>query len=35
MDVHYYYFVWAWVCVLTILFANLVQSRPGRALRAA
>lgn len=34
MDVHYYYFVWAWVCVLTIIFANLVESRPGRALRA-
>ncbi len=33
-DVHYYYFVWGWVCVLTILFANLVESRPGRALRA-
>lgn len=34
MDVHYYYFVWAWVCLLTVLFANIVDSRPGRALRA-
>jgi branched-chain amino acid transport system permease protein len=34
MDVHYFYFVWGFVCVLTILFANLVESRPGRALRA-
>jgi branched-chain amino acid transport system permease protein len=34
MDVHYFYFVWGFVCVLTILFANLVRSRPGRALRA-
>ncbi len=34
MDMHYFYFVWAWVCLLTVLFANLVESRPGRALRA-
>lgn len=34
MDTHYYYFVWAWVLLLTVIFANLVQSRPGRALRA-
>ncbi|MFW5866262.1 MAG: branched-chain amino acid ABC transporter permease [Armatimonadota bacterium] len=34
MDVHYFYFVWGFVCVLTILFANLVRSRPGRGLRA-
>ena len=34
MDRHYYYFVWAWVCLLTVLFANIVDSRPGRALRA-
>ncbi|MGC9317944.1 MAG: branched-chain amino acid ABC transporter permease [Armatimonadota bacterium] len=34
MDVQYYYFVWAWACLLTVLFANLVASRPGRALRA-
>jgi len=34
MDVHYFYFVWAWVCLLTVVFANLVESRPGRALRA-
>jgi branched-chain amino acid transport system permease protein len=33
-DVRYYYFVWSWVCLLTVLFANLVESRPGRALRA-
>ncbi|MFO8082156.1 MAG: branched-chain amino acid ABC transporter permease [Armatimonadota bacterium] len=34
MDVHYFYFVWAWVGVLMVLFANLVASRPGRGLRA-
>ncbi len=34
MDVPYFYFVWGWVCLLTVLFANLVESRPGRALRA-
>ncbi|MFW6437968.1 MAG: branched-chain amino acid ABC transporter permease [Armatimonadota bacterium] len=34
MDVHYFYFVWAFVCIMTIVFANLVQSRPGRGLRA-
>lgn len=33
-DLRYYYFVWAWVCLLTVLFADLVESRPGRALRA-
>lgn len=34
MEIEYYYFVWAWVCLLTLLFSNLVESRPGRALRA-
>ncbi len=34
MGLHYYYFVWAWACLLTVLFANLVASRSGRALRA-
>ncbi len=34
MDVHYFYFVWGWCCLLTVLFANLIGSRPGRALRA-
>ncbi|MGD9495725.1 MAG: branched-chain amino acid ABC transporter permease [Armatimonadota bacterium] len=34
MDAHYFYFVWGWVCLLTVLFANLIASRPGRALRA-
>jgi len=33
-DLQYYYFVWAWAAALTVLFANLVASRPGRALRA-
>ncbi|MEA3403356.1 MAG: branched-chain amino acid ABC transporter permease [Armatimonadota bacterium] len=34
MDVHYFYFVWGWGCLLSVLFSNLVASRPGRALRA-
>lgn len=33
-DMQYFYFVWAFVAVLTVLFVNLVDSRPGRALRA-
>ncbi len=34
MHVQYYYFVWAWVALTMVLCANLVVSRPGRALRA-
>jgi len=33
-DVQYYYFVWVFVALLLVVFANLVDSRPGRALRA-
>ena len=34
MDMHYFYFVWAWCALVMILCANIVASRPGRALRA-
>lgn len=34
MHTHYYFFVWAWVCLTMVLCANIVASRPGRALRA-
>jgi len=33
-DMQYYFFVWAFVAALLIVFTNLVDSRPGRALRA-
>ncbi len=33
-DMQYYFFVWAFVALLLVAFANLVDSRPGRALRA-
>jgi branched-chain amino acid transport system permease protein len=33
-DMQYYYFVWAFAAVLLVVFANLTDSRPGRALRA-
>lgn len=34
MDVHYFYFVWAWCALCMVICANIVASRPGRALRA-
>ena len=33
-ETQYFYFVWFFVVVVMVLFANLVDSRPGRALRA-
>jgi len=33
-DMGYYYFVWAFLTLLLVMFANLTESRPGRALRA-
>lgn len=33
-DRQYYYFVWCFVALLTLLLANIVDSRAGRALRA-
>ncbi len=33
-ETQYFYFVWFFVLALMVLFANLVDSRPGRALRA-
>jgi len=33
-DMQYYFFVWSFVALLLVVFANLVDSRPGRALRA-
>ena len=33
-DMQYYYFVWAFVAVVLVVFANLTASRPGRALQA-
>ncbi len=33
-EMQYYYFVWLFVAMLLAVFANLVDSRPGRAMRA-
>ncbi len=33
-ETQYFYFVWFFVLALMVLFVNLVDSRPGRALRA-